>query len=120
MYKGKSLVELQAMSLKELSDLLPSRQRRSIKRGFTDMKKKLTTDVNKKDNKKTHLRSMIVVPSMVGRTIRVHTGKEFEPVLIQDEMVGHYLGEFAFTRRKTKHNAPGVGATKSSSNLSVK
>jgi small subunit ribosomal protein S19 len=120
MYKGKTLLELQGLSQKELAELLPSRQRRSITRGFSDPKKKLITQVGKKDNKKTHLRSMIVLPSMVGKTVRIHNGKEFEIVLVQDEMIGHYLGEFSFTRKRTKHNAPGVGATKSSSSMSVK
>jgi small subunit ribosomal protein S19 len=119
-YRGKNMIELQVMSMKELAELLPSRQRRSIKRGFTDMKKKLIANVQKKDGKKTHLRSMIIMPSMVGKTVRVHTGKEFEMFQIQEEMIGHYLGEYALTRRKTKHSAPGVGATKSSSNASVK
>jgi small subunit ribosomal protein S19 len=120
MYRGKSMLDLQAMSLKELAELLPSRQRRSIKRGFTDSKKKLIQSVNNKEGKKTHLRSMIILPGMVGKTVRVHTGKEFEMFQIQEEMIGHYLGEYALTRRKTKHSAPGVGATKSSSNASVK
>ena len=119
-YKGKTLEELQALSLKELGQILPSRQRRDIKRGFSDEKKKLISDLKKKDNKKTHLRDMIILPDWVGKTIRIHTGKEFVAIIIQDEMIGHYLGEFALTRRRTAHNAPGVGATKSSSSLSVK
>ncbi|MFH1915884.1 MAG: 30S ribosomal protein S19 [Nanoarchaeota archaeon] len=119
-YKGKTLEELQTLSLKELARILPSRQRRDIKRGFSDEKKKLISDLKKKDNKKTHLRDMIILPEWVGKTIRIHTGKEFIPIIIQEEMIGHYLGEFALTRKRTAHNAPGVGATKSSSSLSVK
>lgn len=119
-YKGKTLEELQAMSFKELAAILPARQRRSLSRGLTDQKKKLVSQVGKKDSKKTHLRSMIVMPSMVGKTVRIHNGKEYAPVIIQEEMIGHFLGEYSFTRKRTKHNAPGVGATKSSSNLSVK
>ena len=57
---------------------------------------------------------------MVGKTLRIHNGKEFIPITIQEEMIGHYLGEFAFTRKRIAHNAPGVGATRSSANLSVK
>lgn len=119
-YRGKTLDELKALSITELAELLPARQRRSIKRGFSDAKQTLNNKIQKKDNKKTHLRDMVVLPAMVGKTIRVHTGKEFVPVLIQDEMIGHYLGEFAFTRKRSAHNAPGVGATRSSANLSVK
>ena len=57
---------------------------------------------------------------MVGTTIRVYNGKEFVQVMIEDEMVGHYLGEFALTRKRIQHSAPGIGATRSSASLSVK
>jgi len=119
-YRGKLVDELKGMSIKEFVELLPARQRRSLKRGFSKDKQKIIGQISKKDNKKTHLRSMIILPSMVGKTIRIHNGKEFIPVLIQEEMIGHYLGEFSFTRKRTAHNAPGVGATRSSANLSVK
>jgi small subunit ribosomal protein S19 len=56
----------------------------------------------------------------MGKTIKVHNGKDFIPVLIQEDMVGMYFGELVMTRKKVQHNAPGVGATKSSSNVSVK
>jgi small subunit ribosomal protein S19 len=119
-YRGKTLVELRKLSLDELALLLPARQRRSLKRGFSDEKKILLKNINNGNNVKTHLRSMIILPNMVGKTIKVHNGKEFVPVIVQEEMIGSYLGEFAQTRRKVQHNAPGIGATKSSSNLSVK
>ena len=57
---------------------------------------------------------------MIGQTIKVHNGKEFMIVSITEEMIGHCLGEFAFTRRRVEHSAPGIGATKSSAALSVK
>ena len=63
---------------------------------------------------------MIVLPQFMGKTIKVHNGKDFIPVLIQEDMVGMYFGELVMTRKKVQHNAPGVGATKSSSNVSVK
>ena len=47
-------------------------------------------------------------------------GKIFEPVSIEIEMLGHYLGEFTITRTKVQHSAPGIGATKSSAAASVK
>ncbi|MBL7054846.1 ribosomal protein S19 family protein, partial [Candidatus Woesearchaeota archaeon] len=37
-----------------------------------------------------------------------------------EEMIGHYLGEFAMTRQRVAHSAPGIGATRSSGSLSVK
>ncbi|MDP2947370.1 MAG: ribosomal protein S19 family protein, partial [Nanoarchaeota archaeon] len=52
--------------------------------------------------------------------IGVHNGKEFVRVDINEEMLGHRLGEFAMTRKPTKHGAAGVGATKSSASRSVK
>lgn len=119
-YRGKTLEELKQLSTSEIAELLPSRQRRNIKRGLAKGKQKLVRGLHKKDNKKTHLRDMIILPDMVGKTVRVHNGKEFVPVTIQEEMIGHYLGEFAFTRKRSAHNAPGVGATRSSANLSVK
>jgi small subunit ribosomal protein S19 len=119
-YKGKSLMELRKLSLDELALLLPSRARRSIKHGFSDEKKILLKKLQTKSTVKTHLRSMLVLPSMVGKTIKVHNGKEFVPIIITEEMIGGFLGEFAMTRRKVQHNAPGIGATKSSSGAAVK
>jgi small subunit ribosomal protein S19 len=71
-------------------------------------------------NIETHCRDMVILPEMVGVIIKVHQGKEFVPVAIELEMIGHYLGEFALTRKKVAHNAPGIGATRSSASLSVK
>jgi len=119
-YKGKTLEELQELSLSELSDLFPASQRRKIKRGFTAEEKKFAEKIKSKDNVKTHLRTMLVLPYMVGKTIKIHNGKEFKAVVIQPEMIGHYLGEFSLTRNKSQHSAPGVGTTRSSSALSVR
>ena len=63
---------------------------------------------------------MVVLPEMVGLEIKVYDGKTFVPVRVESEMVGHYLGEFTYNRKKLAHSAPGVGATKSSSALSVR
>jgi small subunit ribosomal protein S19 len=119
-YRGKSLEEIQGMSVKELAELLPARQRRSIKRGFSEEKQKIIKKLSKLDTIETHVRDMIVLPQFMGKTIKVHNGKDFIPVLIQEDMVGMYFGELVMTRKKVQHNAPGVGATKSSSNVSVK
>ena len=119
-YRGKSLEELKALSLKEFAMLLPSRQRRSILRGLTDAEKRLLVALDKKEAPKTHCRDMIVLPQMVGRRIQVHNGKSFISVVIQPEMIGHYLGEFALTRKQVKHSAPGFGATRSSKYIPLK
>ena len=107
-FRSKSLKELQDLSISELSELLPSRQRRSIKRGFSDEKKKFIKKVEKKDNVKTHLRDMIILPSMVGKTINLYSGNKFEPIKIFPEMIGQYLGEFVLTRKRAKHTSVGV------------
>jgi small subunit ribosomal protein S19 len=120
-YRGKNLDELKSISINEFMLLLPARQRRSLKRGFTNAQKILLKNIKEnKNNIKTHCRDMIIIPVMVGLLIKVHNGKEFIPVRIQPEMIGHYLGEFALTRKRIEHSAPGVGATRSSASISVK
>lgn len=124
-YRGKTLEELESMSLSELSKIFPSSCRRKIKRGLRDEEKTLLNDIlelkeGKRKKVRTHIREMIIFPKMVGTEIYVYSGKEFVKVLITPEMIGHFLGEFAPTRAVIKHSAPGVGATRSSSHLSVK
>lgn len=120
-YKGKTLEELQKMPLEDFAKLLPSRQRRSLKRGLTVQEKKLLERLRKKEKPvKTHVRDMIVLPEMVGKRVLVHSGKEWVSVDIRPEMLGHRLGEFALTRKRVLHSAPGVGATRSSKFLPLK
>jgi small subunit ribosomal protein S19 len=119
-YRGVAVEELQNMSLEKLFELLPSRARRSLTRGITDNKRKLLEETKLakagklKTPIKTHLRDVIILPYMSGLTIHVFAGKEFKPVEIKPEMVGHYLGEFSLTNKRVIHGAPGVGASRSS------
>ncbi len=119
-YRGKTLEELKNMSINDFAELVPARQRRSLKRERTDSQRIFMNNVIKRNNIKTKCRDVIIIPQMVGKNIRVHNGKEFIPVLIQPEMIGHYLGEFVLTRKRVTHHAPGVGATRSSASLSVR
>jgi len=120
-YRGKTIEELRDMGLSEFAELLPARQRRSIKRGLTEPQKKLLDKIASGKKKiKTHVRDMIVFPQMVGAMVGVHTGKDWKTLTIEPEMMGHYLGEFALTRKEIRHSAPGVGATRGSSHQSVK
>ena len=119
-FQGKKLSELKDMGTKEFSRLVPARQRRSLNRGFTDAEKRLLKKLEKKDNVKTHCRDIIILPNMVGKTLRVHNGKEFVVLRIVEEMIGHYLGEYVQTRKRVAHSSPGVGATRSSASVSVK
>ncbi len=123
-YRGYTLEELQKMSLEEFAKIVKARIRRKLFRGFTEAEKKLLQRIRKYRGKnkfiKTHCRDMVILPEMVGLTIGVHNGKEFVPVKITPEMIGHRLGEFALTRKQVKHSAPGIGATRSSKFVSVK
>ena len=119
-YRGIPLSELESISLEKLFKLFTSRQRRSLTRGITDEKRKLIEDIKAaKDGKnknaiRTHLRDLIILPYMVGLTFNVYSGKEFVPITIIPEMIGHYLGEFVITNKRVQHGAPGVGASRSS------
>ena len=120
-WRGKTEEEVTKMDLKEFQQLCNSRVRRSLRRELSAEKKRLLLKVNKDDkNIMTHRRDMIIVPAMVGKTIRIYNGKEYLPVLITVEMLGHYLGEFALTRKMVTHGAAGLGATRSSKAVSAK
>lgn len=120
-YRGHTIDDLQQMTLSELLPLMPSRIRRRFERGLSREHEKLLSDIRSGDTKiRTHLRDMVVMPEMVGKTIEVHNGKEFQRVEIHPEAVFHYLGEFALTRRRVSHGSAGIGATRSSSYLPLK
>ncbi len=121
-FRNRSLEELQGMSIEEFAKLLKSRQRRALKRGMTENQKKLLEKIGRGPKKfhRTRCREMIILPEMVGSKIGVHNGKEYVPVEIKPEMLGHRLGEFALTRRGVKHSAPGFGATRSSKFVPLK
>jgi small subunit ribosomal protein S19 len=119
-YRGLTTEDLQNQSFENLFHLFPARARRSLTRGITDQKRKLLEEAKMaKAGKlatpiKTHLRDVIILPYMIGVTINVFSGKEFVPVNITQEMVGHYLGEYVMTNKRVVHGAPGVGASRSS------
>lgn len=120
-YRGKTVEDIQKLSLKEFTQLIPTRQRRSLMRGVPPAQKALLEKIKKNKRKlRTHCRNMIVVPAMLDKTIEIYTGKEWQKVTITPHMLGHVLGEFALTRKRVAHNSPGVGATRSSANVSVK
>jgi small subunit ribosomal protein S19 len=119
-YRGKSLDELQKLSLEEFAKLAPSRERRKLKRGLTIAEKTFVREITKRDNVQTQCRDMVIIPSFVGKTVKVYDGKEFQIVKIEPDMLAHRLGEFALTRKKVSHSAPGIGATRSSAALSVR
>ncbi len=120
-FRGRTPEELKNMSLSEFTELTTSDIRRKIRRGFTEQEKILLDRLKSaKKDVKTHCRDMVIIPEMVDKTVKVYSGKEFVPVKITVEMLGHRLGEFALSRKVVKHSSPGVGATRSSASMSVR
>ncbi|GHD69685.1 30S ribosomal protein S19 [Jeongeupia chitinilytica] len=83
---------------------------RSVKKGpFVDLHliKKIEAARNSNDKRpiKTWSRRSTVLPDFVGLTIAVHNGKQHVPVYVNENMVGHKLGEFALTRTFKGHAA---------------
>lgn len=81
---------------------------RSLKKGpFVDdslmAKVKRVNEYGKKEIIKTWSRRSTIFPEFVGHTFAVHNGKEFIPVYVTEDMVGHKLGEFALTRKFGGH-----------------
>ena len=81
---------------------------RSLKKGpFADksLLKKVSDLNNKKEKKviKTWSRRSTIFPEFIGHTFAVHNGREFIPVYVTEDMVGHKLGEFALTRKFGGH-----------------
>jgi small subunit ribosomal protein S19 len=82
---------------------------RSTKKGpFIDGHLQVRIDgMNARNEKKvlrTWSRRSTIIPEMVGHTIAVHNGKKFIPVYVTENMVGHKLGEFSFTRQFKGHS----------------
>ncbi len=127
-FKGKNLKELQEMSLTEFSKLISSRARRTLERNGLNknieekiVKARKTLEAGKYPKPiKTHLRDQVIIPSMVGLTFAVYNGKEFSNVEVKPKMIGHYLGEFSFTRKRLTHGKAGIGATKSSTAITAR
>ncbi|HPW52329.1 MAG TPA: 30S ribosomal protein S19 [Spirochaetota bacterium] len=83
---------------------------RSLKKGpYVDMnlfkKVEELNSTNQKKSLKTWSRRSTIFPEMLGHTIMVHNGKNFIPVYVTENMVGHKLGEFALTRNYRGHTS---------------
>jgi len=81
---------------------------RSLKKGpyvFRKLEKKVLANVEagKKSVIKTWSRATTITPDFVGQTIAVHNGRQFVPVFVTENMVGHKLGEFSPTRSYRGH-----------------
>lgn len=123
-FRGLNVDQLKNLSIEALLPLLNARQRRSLDKRvgkyMNDEKRKLRERIknvregNSNEAIRTHVRDMIILPDMVGITINIHNGKDFSPITIKPEMIGHYLGEYSITNKRVQHGAPGVGASRSS------
>lgn len=122
-YRGKTLEELKKLDVREFAKYLKSRQRRFILKQFHEVEKFLIrSDAKLAKGRpiKTHERDLVIVPKMIGMRISIYNGRNFIPVEITWEMLGHKFGEFAPTRARIKHGKAGVGATKGTKSKSKK
>jgi len=109
-YRGENVVKLRDIDIREFAKLVKARTRRALLRNYDvveEFVKKCEQCETRNKPIKTHDRSIVIVPKMIGLTIGIHNGKEFMKVLMTNEMLGHRLGEFAMTRRIAKHTSVG-------------
>ena len=124
-YRGKTATELNTVSPADYLKMVKSRQRRSMKRNGIDYKK-LLAKVEKYKKKgidkpvRTQVREAMIIPAWIGMKFAVHNGKEFLPLLITANMLGHRLGEYSYSTKPVRHSAPGIRATRGSKFLAVK
>ena len=122
-FRGKSIEELKELDVREFAKHLKSRTRRAVLRQFQTIEN-FVSRAKKKLEKgkliKTHKRTMIIVPQMVGMRIQIYNGHEFIPVEVTSQMLGHRFGEFSATRGKVKHGTAGIGSTKGSKSQAKK
>lgn len=123
LFRGKTLEELKKLEIREFAKYITSKKKRSVLRQFDKIEKfliKCRKRIAQKKQIKTQDRSIVIVPAMVDMQIYIYNGKEFVPIKIVAEMLGHRFGEFVLTRKEVKHSAPGIGATRSSAAEAVK
>jgi small subunit ribosomal protein S19 len=124
LYRGLNEEQLKTISMDEFIRLLPSRMRRSLRRGISERQRILIEKIRAwtPDKKpiRTHARDLIVLPEMIGKIVYVFNGSEFVEVRIDAKKVGHYLGEYAITNKPVRHGRPGIGASRSSMYIPLK
>ncbi|KMV65562.1 40S ribosomal protein S15 [Encephalitozoon cuniculi EcunIII-L] len=130
-YRGVPVEELEKMPFSEVAKLFPSRLRRRVRRGLSSREVELikgciaakaacVSSSSKPEMVRTHARSAIIWPAMIGALVGVHVGNGYLPVEIKPEMVGFVLSDFAPTRVTPKHGRPGIGASSSSKFVPLK
>lgn len=109
-FRGKNVEDLKAVDTREFAKLVKARARRTILRNYDVIEafvRRLEAKESKRKMMKTHDRTIVIVPRMIGKTIGVYNGKEFLKVTITHDMLGHRLGEFSMTRKIAKHTSLG-------------
>lgn len=109
-FRGKNIEDLKTVSTRDFAKLVKARARRTILRNYDVIEAFVRRMEKKVDNgkmMKTHDRTIVIVPRMVGKSVGVYNGKEFLKVVITHEMLGHRLGEFSMTRKIAKHTSLG-------------
>jgi len=128
-YRNQGKKELDELGLDGVLPLLTSRSRRALKRAmdgrnvvYKKLIKKVAALKAKKSTKtiKTQVRAAVVLPSWLGLTFGVHSGKEYKTVVITPDKVGYRLGDFAHTTGRVLHSGPGIGATRGSKFIPLK
>lgn len=123
-FRGLDEEQLKAVSMDEFIRMLPSRMRRSLRRGLPEEHRILIEKIRSwhpgDKPLKTHARNLIILPEMIGKTIHVFSGREFVEVQIDLKKVGHYLGEYSITNSPVRHGRPGIGASRSSMYIPLK
>ena len=91
-FRGKTIEELKNLDVREFAKYLSSRERRSVLRQFQvieDFVSRAKKKAEKNKTIRTHKRTIIIVPQMVGMKISTYNGKEFMPTEITGQMLGH-------------------------------
>ena len=122
-YRGKTIEELKKLDTREFAKLIRARERRFLLRNFQkseDFVNRAKEKIRKGRPVKTHSRDIVVMPQMIGMKVHIYNGKQFTPIEITGEMLGHRFGELSLTRARITHGKAGVGATKGSKHKSKK
>ena len=130
-YRGYQVEELKEMPLwpseedpgsPSVITLLTSRARRSIARGLSTENEHFIDRMRRSTGRtvRTHRRDVPILPEFVGKRIAVHNGQNFVEIEVKPEMIGHYLGEFALTRKSVTHFGFLLGGTRCSTHVALK
>jgi small subunit ribosomal protein S19 len=124
-FRGLTPSELAARDMKDYVNMVTSRERRSIKRNGLEYRKLVASvdaRIAAKSTKpiRTTIREAVILPRWIGLKFEVHNGKEWKPVFITANMLGHRLGQYSHTTKRVIHSDPGIRATRGSKFLAMK